>query len=55
MNWNDYHYIYKDSLGRWNQTRNPVFIASHTNCKAIEKAIAPDIHKYLRKLNTKGN
>jgi hypothetical protein len=33
----DYWYIYKDSLGKWNLTTNPQFIASHQYCRAIPK------------------
>lgn len=33
----DYIFIYKDSLGRYNLCTNPVFIAKHTCCRAFKK------------------
>ena len=50
-NFEAYHYIYKDAHGKWNTASNPSFIAEHKNCKAIEKAVAPNIEKYLYNLN----
>ena len=35
---NNYFYIYKDSQNKWCEAKNPVFIASHTHCRAIEKS-----------------
>ncbi len=46
-NWNDYTFIYRDSLGHWNVAKNPVFIAEHKYCKAIPKALG---EKHLKKL-----
>jgi len=50
---NNYHYIYKDSQGTWDEATNPVFIAKHTNCRAIDKALVKDIKTYLQ-LKNKG-
>ncbi len=46
-NWNDYTFIYKDSLGRWNIATNPSFIAVHKCCVAVPKALGK---KHLNKL-----
>ena len=53
-NFNNYHYIYQNSQNRWCKASNPVFIAKN-KCKAIEKAVAPNIGKYLAKLNNRSN
>ncbi len=50
MNWQDYDFIYKDSLGYWSITTNPVFIAEHTCCRAIRKGEQP-IRDLLKELN----
>ena len=47
----NYHFIYKDINGRWNEATNPSFIAMHKECKAIEKAKIKSISEYLWKLN----
>lgn len=33
----DYIFIYKDSLDRYNLARNPRFIAMHCNCAGVPK------------------
>ncbi len=50
MNWRDYDFIYKDSLGRWNTATNPEFIAEHTCCRAIKKGEQP-IKDLLKRMN----
>jgi len=45
---NKYYYIYRDATGRYNEARNPIFIAQHKDCYAIEKAKVRDIKKYLK-------
>lgn len=48
----EYYFIYKDSFGTWDITKNPVFIASHTYCRAIKKSNTKRSIKYIvRKLN----
>lgn len=49
MNWEDYTFIYKDSLGTWNIATNPVFIAEHGCCMAIKKTDTDTLNKYLGK------
>jgi len=39
---NDYYYIYRDLLGRYNTATSPRFIAAHKSCVAIPK----DMVKY---------
>jgi len=34
-----YYFLYKDALGRWCETSNPVFIAQHTYCRAVPKEV----------------
>jgi len=53
MNFNDYWYIYQDSLGYWSTAKNPVFIAEHKKCQAILKESCSDIElkKHLEELN----
>jgi hypothetical protein len=44
---NDYHFLYKDSQGKWQTTTNPIFIAKHQYCRAVPKkevASAYDLH-----------
>jgi len=48
-NWNDYTYIYQDSLGHWNIATNPVFIAEHKCCRAVPKSLGKDHLKKLLK------
>ncbi len=45
--WNDYYYIYRDSLGRLNEATNPKFITEHTSCRAIPKHLG---RNHLEKL-----
>lgn len=52
-NFENYYFIYEDSHGRWNQAKNPVFIAEHKACRAIEKYKVTSIGAYLQKLNKK--
>jgi hypothetical protein len=33
----EYWFLYKDSTGEWNQCTNPVFIAEHKCCVALNK------------------
>lgn len=34
---NEYYFLYKNSLDKWNTATNPVFIAKHTYCRAVSK------------------
>ena len=36
---NMYYFIYKDSIGNWNDTTSPIFIAKHKHCRAIPKKV----------------
>jgi hypothetical protein len=35
----NYYFVYLDTTGRWHSASNPVFIATHTYCRAIPKDI----------------
>lgn len=47
MNWEDYVFIYEDSLGMWNVATNPVFIAEQSKCKAVLKTDTDTLKYYL--------
>ena len=50
-----YLFFYKDGLGKWNEATNPVFIASHTHCRAVlQKALLEicDKRELLKYLNS---
>ena len=53
-NWNDYYFIYKDAFNRWNEAKNPVFIAEHKMCKAIKKKEIKNLRQHLNNLNKEG-
>lgn len=36
---NKYYFLYKNSLGTWGDTTNPIFIAMHTYCRAIPRSV----------------
>ena len=50
-NWNNYWFIYKDTLGFYSMSTNPIFIAEHKDCFAIKKKDIANITKYMRDLN----
>ena len=52
-NWNNYVFVYRDFLGVWHEARNPVFIASHKDCIAIEKTALRkgSVKEHLKRLN----
>ncbi len=50
INFQDYHFIYKDSLGRWHETTNPEFIAKHQTCRAMKRDAQP-LKDLLHRLN----
>lgn len=54
-NFSNYVFIYLDANGIWNQATNPVFIAEHKQCRAVEKAVLPygSVKIYLENLNNK--
>ncbi len=41
-----YYFLYKNSIGKWYDCINPVFIASHQHCRAIPKEIVNDKLQY---------
>ena len=51
----NYHFIYKDSAGRWNEATNPSFVAAHKQCVAVPREKVESISEYLWKKNNKGN
>lgn len=40
---NEYYFLYKDSLGKWDNTTNPMFIAEHKYCRAIPKYVVHEL------------
>lgn len=48
----NYYFIYKNSMGTWDEAKNPVFIASHTHCRAILKSQVKNIRYLISKLNS---
>ena len=51
MVFDDYYYVYRDSLGFWSRCTNPKFIAEHTMCRAVLKKDCRNLKKYLKELN----
>lgn len=49
---NNYYFIYKNSLRKWGTCTNPVFIAKHTFCRAIKKTDIKNINYLIKKLNS---
>jgi len=49
----EYYFIFKDSMNRWNTCTNPVFIARHTYCRSIKKTSTKrSIDYIIKKLNS---
>lgn len=48
----NYYFIYKNSLRKWAICINPVFTASHTFCRAIAKKDIKNINYLIKKLNS---
>jgi hypothetical protein len=51
MNFNDYYYVYLDSLNTWHSATNPEFIAEHKHCKAFKKSEVTSLKNLLSELN----
>ena len=51
-NFDEYYFVYKDSLGEWNSATNPVFIAEHKYCRAVKKNEWESVMKLLNTLNS---
>lgn len=51
-NFDNYLFIYKDSVNNWNECTNPTFIAMHRCCRAIKKSECKNIKYLCKKLSS---